>query len=105
MPANVVSTETERILGKLVKQKYKTDFYMLDKFPLAVRPFYTMPDPENPVGLLEATGDVTPLLPSFATSILRSLHFSSFPSSFLPSHLHSCYPCVCLVDVELLQLV
>jgi aspartyl-tRNA synthetase len=21
---------------------------MLDKFPLAVRPFYTMPDPENP---------------------------------------------------------
>ena len=30
------------------KDKYKTDFYILDKFPLAVRPFYTMPDPHNP---------------------------------------------------------
>jgi aspartyl-tRNA synthetase len=39
------STENERLLGKLVKEKYHTDFYMLDKFPLAIRPFYTMPDP------------------------------------------------------------
>jgi aspartyl-tRNA synthetase len=29
--------------------QYDTDFYILDKFPLAVRPFYTMPDPNNPV--------------------------------------------------------
>lgn len=43
-----LNTENERILGKLVRDKYKTDFYMLDKFPLAVRPFYTMPDPHNP---------------------------------------------------------
>ena len=28
--------------------RYDTDFYILDKFPLAVRPFYTMPDPVNP---------------------------------------------------------
>ncbi|CAG8623737.1 12030_t:CDS:10 [Ambispora leptoticha] len=42
-----LSTETERILGQLVKEKYNTDFYMLDKFPLEVRPFYTMPDPNN----------------------------------------------------------
>ncbi len=28
--------------------QYHTDFYILDKFPLAVRPFYTMPDPNNP---------------------------------------------------------
>lgn len=27
--------------------KYDTDFYILDKFPLAVRPFYTMPDPKD----------------------------------------------------------
>ncbi|KAG8172013.1 hypothetical protein JTE90_027187, partial [Oedothorax gibbosus] len=27
---------------------YDTDFYILDKFPLKVRPFYTMPDPHNP---------------------------------------------------------
>lgn len=42
-----MNTEQERKLGKLVKEKYGTDFYMLDKFPLAVRPFYTMPDPKN----------------------------------------------------------
>ncbi|KAI7865559.1 hypothetical protein BDF14DRAFT_1823102 [Spinellus fusiger] len=43
-----LSTPHEKLLGKLVKEKYHTDFYILDKFPLAVRPFYTMPDPENP---------------------------------------------------------
>lgn len=42
-----LSTETERALGKLVRDKYKTDFYMLDKFPLDIRPFYTMPDPSD----------------------------------------------------------
>lgn len=31
--------------------QYDTDFYVLDKYPLAVRPFYTMPDPSNPVSL------------------------------------------------------
>ncbi|CAG8489169.1 11578_t:CDS:10 [Scutellospora calospora] len=35
----------ERFLGKLIKEKYNTDFYIIDKFPLAVRPFYTMQDP------------------------------------------------------------
>uniref|UniRef100_U5EXR9 Aspartate--tRNA ligase, cytoplasmic n=1 Tax=Corethrella appendiculata TaxID=1370023 RepID=U5EXR9_9DIPT len=43
-----LSTPSEKLLGRLVKAKYDTDFYMLDKFPLAVRPFYTMPDPNNP---------------------------------------------------------
>ncbi|KAF9308250.1 aspartate--tRNA ligase dps1 [Podila horticola] len=43
-----LSTEVERKLGQLVKEKYNTDFFMLDKFPLEVRPFYTMPDPKNP---------------------------------------------------------
>jgi tRNA synthetases class II (D, K and N) len=43
-----MSTPNEKLLGRLVKAKYDTDFYMLDKFPLAIRPFYTMPDPNNP---------------------------------------------------------
>lgn len=43
-----LSTPSEKLLGRLVKARYDTDFYMLDKFPLAVRPFYTMPDPSNP---------------------------------------------------------
>lgn len=42
-----LTTANEKLLGKLVKEKYKTDFYILDKFPLAVRPFYTMPDPKD----------------------------------------------------------
>uniref|UniRef100_K3WZ39 aspartate--tRNA ligase n=1 Tax=Globisporangium ultimum (strain ATCC 200006 / CBS 805.95 / DAOM BR144) TaxID=431595 RepID=K3WZ39_GLOUD len=42
-----LSTENEKWLGRLVKEKYDTDFYILDKFPLAVRPFYTMPDPND----------------------------------------------------------
>lgn len=44
-----LSTANEKLLGKLVKMKYDTDFYILDKFPLAIRPFYTMPDPNNKV--------------------------------------------------------
>jgi aspartyl-tRNA synthetase len=32
-----------------VREKYETDFYILDKYPLAVRPFYTMPDPHSKV--------------------------------------------------------
>lgn len=43
------NTEKERILGRIIKQKYHTDFFMVDKFPSAIRPFYTMPDKENPL--------------------------------------------------------
>ncbi|EJT99868.1 aspartate-tRNA ligase [Dacryopinax primogenitus] len=42
-----LSTENERWLGRLVKEKFSTDYYILDKFPMAIRPFYTMPDPED----------------------------------------------------------
>jgi len=42
------STATERRLGQLVKEKYGTDYYILDKFPRDARPFYTMPDAEDP---------------------------------------------------------
>lgn len=38
----------ELALGEVVKEKYGTDFFMLDKYPMEIRPFYTMPDPEDP---------------------------------------------------------
>lgn len=38
----------ELTLGKLVKEKYKADFYALDEYPSTVRPFYTMPSAVNP---------------------------------------------------------
>jgi aspartyl-tRNA synthetase len=44
---HICSTEQERILGKAVREKYQSDFFMLDRFPLAIRPFYTMPDPKD----------------------------------------------------------
>jgi aspartyl-tRNA synthetase len=43
-----LSTENEKKLGDIVREKYDTDFFFMDKYPLAVRPFYTMPDPNNP---------------------------------------------------------
>eukprot|EP00755_Sulcionema_specki_P016035 Sspe_Gene.10063::Locus_3371_Transcript_1_1_Confidence_1.000_Length_1957::g.10063::m.10063/K01876/DARS, aspS; aspartyl-tRNA synthetase len=43
-----LSTTNEKILGRLVKERYGVDFFILDWFPAAVRPFYTMPHPENP---------------------------------------------------------
>jgi aspartyl-tRNA synthetase len=43
-----LSTEHEKKLGDIVLQKYGTEFYFMDKYPLSVRPFYTMPDAENP---------------------------------------------------------
>lgn len=42
-----INSETERFLGKLVKEKYDTDFFMLTHFPSSIRPFYTMVDPND----------------------------------------------------------
>ena len=36
-----LSTPHEIKLGELVKARYHTDFYVLDKFPTSARPFYT----------------------------------------------------------------
>merc|ERR1719359_1465023 len=42
------STPTEKHLGKLIKEQYNVDYYIIDKFPASARPFYTMPDPNDP---------------------------------------------------------
>ncbi|KAF5022392.1 hypothetical protein F66182_5565, partial [Fusarium sp. NRRL 66182] len=42
-----MSTPQEKALGALIKEKYNTDFYVLDKFPEGARPFYALEDPEN----------------------------------------------------------
>ncbi|XP_062164159.1 aspartate--tRNA ligase 2, cytoplasmic [Alnus glutinosa] len=47
-PFGDLNTETERKLGQLVLEKYGTEFYILHRYPLAVRPFYTMPCYDNP---------------------------------------------------------
>lgn len=43
-----LSTRNEIRLGELVKEKYKTDYYILDKFPVDARPFYTHKYDEDP---------------------------------------------------------
>jgi aspartyl/asparaginyl-tRNA synthetase len=65
-PLKDLTTRAEQTLGRLVREKYHTDYYILgrsdlsdhatvysntastDKFPASARPFYTMPDPEDP---------------------------------------------------------
>ncbi|KAJ8616879.1 hypothetical protein MRB53_013065 [Persea americana] len=47
-PLGDLNTESERKLGQLVLEKFDTEFYMLHRYPLAVRPFYTMPCYEDP---------------------------------------------------------
>ena len=46
-PDQDLHTRDEIRLGELVKEKYETDFFVLDKFPASARPFYTMPDPTD----------------------------------------------------------
>jgi aspartyl-tRNA synthetase len=43
-----LGTRDEVQLGRVIKQKLGTDYYVLDKFPRNARPFYAMPDPKNP---------------------------------------------------------
>ncbi|KZZ88560.1 Aminoacyl-tRNA synthetase, class II (D/K/N)-like protein [Ascosphaera apis ARSEF 7405] len=40
-------TRDEIRLGELVKEKFGTDYYIVDQFPAAARPFYTMPSPHD----------------------------------------------------------
>ncbi|KAH6953316.1 hypothetical protein DER45DRAFT_378716 [Fusarium avenaceum] len=48
VPEEDLSTPDEIRLGQLVREKYNTDYYVLDKFPANARPFYTAKDPEDP---------------------------------------------------------
>eukprot|EP00808_Paulinella_micropora_P002189 g63789.t1 len=48
VPADDFNTANEKKLGQLVMDKYQTQLYIVDKWPVAARPFYTMPDPLQP---------------------------------------------------------
>jgi len=38
-----LDTESEKILGRIIKEKFKDDIYFITKYPLKIKPFYTMP--------------------------------------------------------------
>lgn len=42
-----MGTRDEVQLGRVIKEKLGTDYYILDKFPSNARPFYAMPDPND----------------------------------------------------------
>ncbi|KAI0395861.1 aspartyl-tRNA synthetase [Xylariaceae sp. FL0594] len=42
-----LATRAEIRLGQLVKEKYGTDYFILDKFPASARPFYTRLDKDD----------------------------------------------------------
>lgn len=42
------SSTDEKHLGNLVREKYKSDFYILTEYPLEARAFYSMPHKQNP---------------------------------------------------------
>lgn len=61
-----------------LSKKYGTDFFILDKYPLTVRPFYTMPDPNNPV----IFGFLSSHLRNYSTNIkwfLMNIIYRNFP--------------------------
>jgi len=43
-----LSSEAEKALAKIVREKFKTDFYILHRYPINARPFYTMLCKEDP---------------------------------------------------------
>jgi len=42
-----LTTRAEIRLGELIREKYNTDYYIIDKFPASARPFYAYLDPED----------------------------------------------------------
>lgn len=42
-----LSGAQELALGELVAEKFGSDFFFLDRFPTQIRPFYTMPCPDD----------------------------------------------------------
>ncbi len=39
-----LDTESEKLLGELVRRQFNEDIYFITKYPLQIKPFYTMPD-------------------------------------------------------------
>ena len=80
-----ISTENEKRLGRIVKAKYDTDYFIIDKFPMDLRPFYTMPDPNNPVGTFLLL-HISPALTFVYRSCQTLMTFSCAEKRFCPAH-------------------
>ncbi|KAL9632127.1 MAG: hypothetical protein Q9164_005509, partial [Protoblastenia rupestris] len=47
-PHDDIDTAQEKALGDIIRNKYHTDFFTIDQYPMSLRPFYTHPSPSNP---------------------------------------------------------
>lgn len=47
-PLEDINTRDEIRPGELINERYHTDYYILDNLTASARPFYTMPDPNDP---------------------------------------------------------
>ena len=47
-PLKDLETVNEEALGKIVKEKYGTDFFVVYNYPIEARPFYSMINPNDP---------------------------------------------------------
>lgn len=47
-PYKDLSSEAEKALGKIIREKYNTDFFILYNYPKEARPFYSMLNPHDP---------------------------------------------------------
>ncbi|MHA1627261.1 MAG: aspartate--tRNA(Asn) ligase [Candidatus Asgardarchaeia archaeon] len=43
-----IDSEGERMLGEIVRDRYKREIYFIKEYPEKIRPFYTMPCPDDP---------------------------------------------------------
>ena len=46
-PNKDLGSEAEKALGKIVRDEYHTDFFILYNYPEEARPFYSMPNPND----------------------------------------------------------
>jgi len=46
-PLKDLTTQNEAELGKIVKKRFETDFYILYNYPRSARPFYSMLNPKD----------------------------------------------------------
>jgi aspartyl-tRNA synthetase len=47
-PLKDLETENEKALGKIVREMYDTDFFVVYNYPKEARPFYSMTNPTEP---------------------------------------------------------
>jgi aspartyl-tRNA synthetase len=48
IPGQDLDRDAEKLLGKYVKEKHKSDFFFINRFPYAIKPFYVMRFDDEP---------------------------------------------------------